>query len=397
MPTNTNTVTENDCIITLDRLRDQKGFTDADLNAHNILCNQSAHPDFFNQTILKDKFGLKFIKRTLVDIDDVDTNDKFGQTVRTDSHQSFDQLADSIKTKGFRLDGIPPCAYKLKDKWSILDGRTRISIIKDTITGGKLLINLYEKIDTTIPDTTFALYCNTQHRHAGHATSNDLYGHIENLINTGYFKYDKKISQDIAGAEFKETISLYVEDKCPGVKLSSPQKEKLLKHAMSKVKVSSHIIPFNSADHVEKHLRDTLGIYDCPKFKYIITTTDEWGIFKAIMPKLAELEADKKNKQVLRVVVVKQQPKDVADWYKANIRVGLKMARHLKAAGKMFGTSSKKSTRVEIFGTIAQCRTEDKRFPKDELIKYSEITLADYNKFGDKISDAEFQELKNAL
>lgn len=397
MVSKTAQLTSDDCVISLTRLQKQNGFTQADLDTHEILCHKSAYKNFFDQNILKDKFGLKFVERTLVNIDDVDTNDSLGQTVRKDGHTDFDNLQNSILTEGFRLDGIPPSAYKLKNKWYILDGRTRISIIKDKIPGGKLLINLYEKIDTKKSDDSFAFYCNTQHRRAGHATTNDLYGVMEAQINKGYFKYDSSLHQDIAGADFKEALKIYVGEHFPTMKISSPQQEKLLQHAMKMVNVSSHLLTFNSGKALENHVKTFLKIYDCPKYQYVITSSDEWEIFKTLMPVLAALEADPNNKQTIRVIVCKQKPTDVADWYKTNIRVGLKMAKHIRDAGKHFGTSPSTTKRFEIYGTVAQCHTEATRFPMDKIIEYSTITLGDYNKYGDTLSATEFQDLKNAL
>lgn len=391
-------LTAEQCTIPFSRLVDQKGFTDSDLAVHEQLFVKATRPKFFDNVFLNDTFGLKYIDTRLINFDDVDTNDKHGQGVRSEVNRGLDGLTKSINEVGFKLDGLLPCAYKLNDKWVILDGRTRISIMRDALKGGKLLINLYEKIDTTKSDDSFAIYCNTEHSYAGHATDKDMYGYVERLIINGYFKFDTSLPQEIAGSDFKEAIDLYLKNTHGGsIKLSSPQKQKLLHKAMSQAKVISQIIPIGSTKELTDRVTNVLGLYDSPKYKYVIIGSDEWDIFKIAIPKLLEIMADSNNKQIIRLVVCKQKPTSVSDWYLANIRVGLKMAKHLKDAAELFGGGFTKNKRLEIYGTVPLCHTEIGRFPLDKVIKYSSITLADYNKFGDKISQQEFKDLKDAL
>ena len=177
--------------------------------------------------------------------------------------------------------------------------------------------------------------------------------------------------------------------------IGKTKEDSLLQDAKNRIGVISQIIPLKNKADLENRVRNVLGLYDDAKYTYVILAgTDEWDIFKTVIPKL--LENANKNK-ILRIIPCQLSMPDEEEWFLTNIRVGMKMARHLKKAGELFGTKYKKNKRVEIYGTVPRCHSLSKKYPLDKIIKYSDITLAEYNKHGDEMSIKEFTELKNAL
>ncbi len=376
-------VTFKDSVISFDRLQKQNGFLKKDLLVHETVCSDKTEPGLFDDTTLS-KYGLKYLGRTLIPIKEVDTNDLYGQSVRDGVNPVRDAIEESIKNDGFKLQEYAPCAYKDADgNWTILEGRTRISILRSLGVSGKLLVNEYEKINPLIPDSKFGLHCNGDiGSPKGVASQEDLIRMFQNLIADGYLEFDETINQDKAKANFKKEVRNIMKVDFSRMKITGPALDKVLDYAMNNKGAKPNILPFNSREHALSHCRSHLGIRDDDKFVYVITTTDEWGFFKDVLPVWTEMRS-LSDFRTIRVIVTKMAPSSVADWYLANIRVGRKMESHISEALQCWGNSIRsQNPGIEIYGTIPQCLSEAHKYPMDKLIKYADIDDFEYNLHG---------------
>jgi hypothetical protein len=129
----------------------KKIFTEDNIKVTKKYINPDVWPEYFDNTTLKIKFeGLKYIKRTLIDIDSIifdppeDMMDQFSvamrefilkknnklniQKSRANGRGEFhEQTWRSIRNKGYELCHMPMSVCKLPDKriW-LINGRTRI-------------------------------------------------------------------------------------------------------------------------------------------------------------------------------------------------------------------------------------------------------------------------------
>lgn len=384
MATQSTKKTTAQCIISLSRLQKQKGFTQADLDIHNELCDPATEPHMFENSKIGPTYGLEFKGRRLVPISELDTNDVYGDSVRDGLNSEYDNINDSIQNDGFKLNQLMPCAYRKNKKWVILEGRTRISILKAIGVTDKLLINEYEKINDKIPDSAFALHSNTVYTPKGVASQGDMVRHLENLLSNGYFEFDASINQDEAKRDFKKEVKAYVKDKFPKMRLSGPNLETLMNTAMASKSLKHNIKSFSSLDHAMSHLNNVLGVCDTKKYKYIMATTDEFGIFKRIIPAWQNLR-DMGDNRTIRVVTCKLSPESAVDWHLANLRVGRKMQAHINSLMEIQNASPNGAPQVEIYGTLPQCESLSKKYPMDKLVQYSRVTDAEYNLHGEKV------------
>lgn len=384
MATQSINLTSAQCIIPLARLQKQKGFTQADLEIHNEICNPATEPLMFDNSIIKQTYGLEFKGRRLVSMSELDTNDIYGDSVRASINSEYDNINDSIQNEGFKLNQLMPCAYRKNKKWIILEGRTRISILKAIGVSDKLLINEYEKVNDKIPDSAFGLHSNTVYAPKGVASQADMVRTLENLLSNGYFEFDASINQDEAKRDFKKEVKAYVKDKFPKMKLSGPNLEALMNTAMASKSLKHNIKAFSSLEHAMSHLNNVLGVCDTKKYKYIMATTDEWGIFKRIIPAWQNLRAMGDNR-IIRVVTCKLAPESAIDWHLANLRVGRKMQAHINSLMEIHNTSSNGVPQIEIYGTIPQCESLSTKYPMDKIVQYSRVTDAEYNLHGEKV------------
>jgi hypothetical protein len=306
--------------------------------------------------------------------------------VRDGLNPEYDNINESIQTEGFKLNQLMPCAYqdKKSKKWIILEGRTRISILKAIDITGKLLINEYEKVNDGISDKTFALHSNTVYDAKGAATQSDLIRHLQNEISVGNFEFDATINQDTAKKEFKKQVKTYVKEKFPKLRLPGPSLDSLLTDAMTSQNVKHNIKAFSSLDQATVHLNTVLGICDDKKYIYVLTTTDEWGIFKRVIPIMRKMR-DNNDKRKIRIVTCQLAPKDMTDWYLANLRVGMKMGKNAQSIVECFGGTVTGAPDIEIYGTLPQCEALAHKYPMDKLVIYSKVTKAEYNLYGEKI------------
>lgn len=380
----TKTLTSDECIVSIDRLKLQNGFTKQDQVIHDKLCDPATEPRMFDNVTLEKVYGLTFKGRRLISFKEMDTNDTFGDSVRDGLNPEYDNINDSIQSEGFKLKQIAPCAYYKNNKWVILEGRTRISILKSLGVTGDLLINEYEKVDDSIPDAAFALHSNTVNDPKGVATQADMIRHLQNRITAGDFEFDETANQDDAKREFKKQIKDYVKEKFPKLRLSGPNLDSLLKNAMANKSVKHNIKSFSSLGHAMSHLNTVLGVIDTKKYKYVMAATDEWGIFKRIVPVWENMKA-MNDKRIIRVVTCNLTLKSTTDWYLANVRVGKKMKSHIDSTVEIFGSATGNAPQVEIYGTIPQCESLEKKYPMNKVVVYDKVSNAEYNLYGEKV------------
>jgi hypothetical protein len=380
-------LTSENCIISMDRLKTQNGFTKEDMAIHDQLFNTVTEPAMFDNTILHKKFGVKFLKRKLVPLSELDTNDIYGDSVRDGINPKYKDIDASISMDGFKLNQLMPCAYwdDIKNKWVILEGRTRISILKAHDISGNLLVNEYEKTDRSIPDSVFALHSNTVASPAGFASEADMMMQLTNMVSGGFFEFDDTINQDLAKKEFKKEVKSFAKEKYEKIHLSTANLDKIMGIAMNSKNVNHNIKHFPSLEHATAHLNTVLGVRDDKKYVYVLTSTDEWDFFKRVIPILEKMRENKDNRSI-RIVTCKLKLKDSIDWYLANLRVGRKMDDTTKAIIEYFGgTVGSATPQIEVYGTIPQCEVFANKYPMDKLVRYSKVTKAEYNLYGEKV------------
>jgi hypothetical protein len=245
------------------------------------------------------------------------------------------------------------------------------------------LINEYQKVDESIDDAVFGLHCNGDiGSPKGEASQNDLIRFFQNLVANGDIEFDNTINQDKARLNFKKEVKKFAKEKFTKLKISGPSVDSILDYAMKNKGTKPNIRPFNSREEAMRHCNAVLGIRDDDKFVYVVTTTDEWGFFKDVLPVWRNMQS-MSDFRTIRVIVTKMAPSSVADWYLANIRVGRKMESHINEALLCWGGGTKANNPgIEIYGTIPQCVSESGKYPMDKLILYKDIDNTTYDLYG---------------
>jgi hypothetical protein len=167
----------------------KKQFTVNDLNDFKILNQEDFYPERYHQkSISKEWPSMKFHGVDLIDIDAVTQTGIAGNTQESRASGGNSEYADirkNISSTGFDLSNFPISIRRLPDgKLTLLDGRTRFSILKEM--GLKnVIVAIYSCSDDDA--SKFGIWSNTQgYRPRGYAKMEDIYKECLLAVESGW-------------------------------------------------------------------------------------------------------------------------------------------------------------------------------------------------------------------
>lgn len=368
------TLSKKDIIIDIDTFRKNKGHTAKNLEVSNRVFMVESQPELYDESMLATSFGLAYNRRCIMPIDDIVLESKHGrQTVRVGANEKRAEIQESIK-HGWKLNTSPISVVFTGGndsvEYKILEGRTRLGIIKDLGITGNVIVDVYEHIDPAINTIDFSAYCNGDEVSPpkGHTTEESAKMIIKDKMDSGELKADETLEK---GASYKKLVK---EIKLVIKKLGLPLKAKHAEEfAKDSVKINtSNIVEFSDKS-ATAYLLDKFGITNTATENYYVTSTDEWVASKEALKEYERMLADGEGHKELRIITnleTLDPGKGYENhWYLANYCVGAKAKKHLNTMIIATGGDPSKC-KLSIWGTIPQCHSLENAFPMDQIVRY---------------------------
>ena len=363
--------------ISLERLIKPNGFTNDDLRVSSEVCRRDGYGKLYGHL---PQFGTTYRGRSILPLAVISMDSEYGaQAYRSAGNAAFENIKNSIMSDGWNLNYLPVMVgyHPGKKEYFILEGRTRIDILKMLQVTGTLLVDVFELTDETANIKGFPMFANLMGTSAGKPTEADWETYLTTRFDEGFFKVDTSLNEVAARKKFIN--DLYQEVINLGGKITKAKVGKIAVPIMSGNSMFKPTIQFirgheEALQYVQKKLKIDLD----GEYQYVCVNADEYGVIK----QLVQRQRKNDDTRPIRVIVFSGQlnPMNPAnDFQLANINVYPKMLRAIEDAVELWAPGAKiDNSQCEIYGTIPQCYALAKRFPMNKLIVYKDLTDADF-------------------
>ncbi len=374
--------------IAVDRLKKQNGFTETDLVISKELCRFDGYGMLYgDENGNLPEYGLKFIDRNLVPLNEIIMDDIKGQTFRSSGNESAEAIVRSISNFGWKLNELPISVLynETTKEYRILEGRTRLNLFQyKFVVTGNLIVDVYIQTDFTKNPGDFSFFSNTIQSPKGVATKYDAKAYLKSQVELGVIKYNTSIDEVSARSRLYDDIKNMLTR--IGMTMTPSDVGKFITEVIDECGHGGTVKSFNARKEVQDYTVAHLSLKDTESYKYLLVSTDEWAAPLKEAIKCRNKMDSKGDNRTLRLVVYKAQldsKNPVKDWYLANLRVGRKMENRVREALAAYAPDADlDSSRVEIYGTLPQCTALENKYPMNKIVQYKKVTDKEYNLHG---------------
>lgn len=339
-------------------------FTQEHLEKLESLRCKEAYPEVYGDKV---PGGLKYLRTEIVSIEDIDTNNKyFMQSVRAGKNPAYDDISESIKTKGYSLAELPISVMedsKGDKPYSAREGRTRYDVMGVGIGVKNLPVDIYGEADEgSSLEFSFAQNCNK--KPYGAATYEDAQVYIENMVKCGVIDVVNLSAEEIY-AEIRSKLSVM------GRRLKPTQLNTIVNDAMGVASGKRLFTSFPKPAYAKAWLNDH-GYFDSDDVVYEPVASDHYKFYERIF----RFNKKHPGKEVRMVIysgtLDAKRPSE--DWTYRNLDIKKRWNDYRTQIGNFsFGGASYKEGKVFAYGTIPQAEALKDRYPLNKVVVYGDL------------------------
>lgn len=310
----------------------------------SILGDKANYPEYFGSDT---PAGAKFVDVRIVNINDVDNNNKYlQQAVRSKDNPMQDAISDDILNHMYDLR-LTPVQVMLKSDgdyayWT-LEGRTRMTIFK-SMGVQYVLVYVYEEMDSSSA-IEYAIRRNDEKKPAGKADKEDYRTTITSLMHNGTYT-------DMSVSQIKKSVA--------GTLMNAPRTfiNEMVNMVLENAGTRVAPVSFNDRDEAVDYIDDNIAL---PEDAIFVPVTSNW---KTMMNDIIKAMQEHPGKEV-RPVIYTQKWKNIdteKEFISRNFNEVTKFNQSLSDIKQYFD-------RVDAMPIYVMPQVHDMGYDMDKLIK----------------------------
>jgi len=371
---------EKEVILHLGVNRKTRRFLQKELETYDMLRTKLAYPKVFGS--LSSTFNIRHTSPMLIEISQiVEDNKNFKQLARLGVNPQMSKIENNILHLGFSLAELGILVLKYKGRYYILEGRTRLHILKK-LGMENIIADVFEytgeddfnKMMGSL--VRFATFMNTQNKPFGEASYHDIQNALSYLIEIGEIA-----KKDSSGLELSRVIIVdnlkHELEILGGGRLSPQDKEKMIHHAYESMTGRKQIISFPKGEGAQKRLDEILGAEKIKNDRkrgivYIAVASHTKGLHKFMLGQTNEEKY--KDVKEFRFVIhggVLNSSDPEKDFITRIVPFGQNFKSYELGLSEMrFHGVRVDNSKVKVYGAIPMCYNLEHKYPMDEIYQY---------------------------